>query len=60
MSLLKMILPKVKISGQPYKKDFAGYVTSTQCCEQEFFNRKKFREVSFESKKALVDCVAYD
>ena len=55
-----MILPKVKISGQPNKKDFAGYVASTQCCEQEFFNRKKFREVSFESKKALVGCVAYD
>ena len=45
--LERMILPKVKISGQTYKKDLAGYLAYAYCCEQDisiFWERKKFRE----------------
>ena len=45
----------MKISGQPYKKDFAGYVAHAQCCKQDLYivqKSKKFREGrSLENKK---------
>ena len=51
--LVRMFL--LKISGQPNKKDLAGYVAYAYCCEQR---SRKGR--CLESIKALVGCVVYD
>ena len=55
---------QVEISGQPYKKDFTGYVGYAQCCEHNLFivkKRKKFRERrSLQSKNDLVSCITCD
>ena len=62
--LVAIILSKIKISGQPYKKDLAGYVAFAECCKQDFFmfwKKKKLREGrNLESNKALVSFEAYD